>query len=186
MLKKKLRLDYHNLRNQLSKQELEDRSLKISNNLIPLSIWHHSFYHVFLSIASKREIDTGYILSILQGKDKNIVIPKMSSNNSLAHFLLTDNTTIIINKWDVPEPIDGLEVPTDKIDVVFVPLLAFDVYGNRVGYGKGYYDAFLRKCRKDVIKIGISMFEAVDKIEDVSPYDERLHFCVTPNKIYEF
>ena len=61
----------------------------------------------------------------------------------MTHFLLTDNTKIKKNQYNIPEPINGLEVPTKKIDVVFVPLLAFDKKGNRVGYGKGFYDKFL-------------------------------------------
>jgi 5-formyltetrahydrofolate cyclo-ligase len=57
--------------------------------------------------------------------------------------------------------------------VVFVPLLAFDKKGNRVGYGKGFYDAFLSKCKPETIKIGLSFFEAEETIDDVFEND----FC---------
>jgi 5-formyltetrahydrofolate cyclo-ligase len=69
---------------------------------------------------------------------------------------------------------------------VLIPLLAFDRKGHRVGYGKGYYDRFLRTCRKDVVKIGFSYFDPVEKIEDASRYDVRLNYCITPNDIYRF
>ena len=52
---------------------------------------------------------------------------------SMTHYLLTDNTKIKKNEYNIPEPVSGLNVPTDFIDVVFVPLLAYDKKGNRVG-----------------------------------------------------
>jgi 5-formyltetrahydrofolate cyclo-ligase len=72
------------------------------------------------------------------------------------------------------------------LDVVFIPLLAFDEKGNRVGYGKGFYDRFLAKCRPETVKIGLSFFEATPEITDVSPDDIRLDWCVTPEKVYSF
>lgn len=73
-----------------------------------------------------------------------------------------------------------------KIEVVFVPLLAFDKQGNRVGYGKGFYDRFLKQCKTDVVKIGLSLFDAEEEIEDVLENDIPLDYCITPNKIHEF
>jgi 5-formyltetrahydrofolate cyclo-ligase len=84
----------------------------------------------------------------------------------MTHYLLTDSTTIKKNPYHIPEPIDGIEVPDAKIDVVFVPLLAYDKQGNRVGYGKGFYDNFLSKCKPETIKIGLSFYPPEDKIEN--------------------
>jgi 5-formyltetrahydrofolate cyclo-ligase len=70
--------------------------------------------------------------------------------------------------------------------VVFVPLLAFDTTGNRVGYGKGFYDAFLSNVKPETIKIGLSFFEAETSIADVFENDVKLDYCVTPKKIYAF
>ena len=161
MDKKELRKKYKTLRKNLSEDTIEEWSLKIANQLIRLDIWQHSFYHLFLPIESQKEINTEYILQILAGKDKNIVLSKSDfSTREMTHFLLTDNTTIKKNSYDIPEPIDGLEVPVFKIDVVFVPLLAFDENGNRVGYGKGFYDKFLAECKPEILKIGLSFFES--------------------------
>ncbi|MFS4492509.1 5-formyltetrahydrofolate cyclo-ligase [Maribacter sp. 2308TA10-17] len=186
MLKKDLRLQYTALRKDVSPHSLLNSSLSIANKLLALDIWHFDYYHIFLPITSKNEVDTSFILSILQGKDKNIVLPKVKAERSLKHILLTDNTKLMVNSWGVPEPLDGIEVPIEKIDVVFVPLLAFDKTGNRVGYGKGFYDVFLSNCRKDVIKIGLSLFTVEDKITDVSENDIPLDHCVTPEEIYSF
>lgn len=186
MLKKQLRLDYRNKRKSLTKEQLQNASLGISNLLLTLPIWSFDYYHCFLSILENKEVDTAYLLSILQGKDKHILVPKIKSPSALSHFLLTDNTLFKKNSLHIAEPVDGIEISISKIDVVFIPLLAFDKRGNRVGYGKGYYDAFLSQCRTDVIKIGLSVFEAEESIEDVHQNDILLDYCVTPDKIYSF
>ncbi len=187
MLKKELRQKYKELRKQLSENDIEEWSLQIANQLIRLDIWQHSFYHLFLPIESQKEVNTEYILQVLAGKDKNIVLSKSDfSTREMTHFLLTDNTTIKKNAYDIPEPIDGLEVPVSKIDVVFVPLLAFDEKGNRVGYGKGFYDKFLAECKPEILKIGVSFFEPENIIPDVLNTDIQLDLCITPTKVYNF
>jgi 5-formyltetrahydrofolate cyclo-ligase len=187
MLKKELRQKYKELRKQLSENDIEEWSLQIANQLIRLDIWQHSFYHLFLPIESQKEVNTEYILQVLAGKDKNIVLSKSDfSTREMTHFLLTDNTTIKKNAYDIPEPIDGLEVPVSKIDVVFVPLLAFDEKGNRVGYGKGFYDKFLAECKPEILKIGVSFFEPENIISDVLNTDIQLDLCITPTKVYNF
>jgi 5-formyltetrahydrofolate cyclo-ligase len=194
MDKKALRSKYKVLRQSLTQEEIEDKSLAIANQLLRMDavpslklVWNKLFYHLFLTIEEQKEINTEYILQILAGKDKEIVISKCDfATLGMTHFLLTDNTKIKKNSYNVPEPVDGLEVPDAKIDVVFVPLLAYDKQGNRVGYGKGFYDNFLSKCKPETIKIGLSFFPPEEKIEDVSANDVKLDFCVTPEGIFEF
>lgn len=160
--------------------------MRIANNALALPIWRANYFHTFLSIPSKKEVDTSYLITVLQGRDKQIVVPKVSGERSLTHYLLTDATVLKPNAWDIPEPEEGLEVPAEKIDVVFVPLLAFDLDGHRVGYGKGFYDIFLKTCRKDVVKIGLSFFEAEARIDDVAAEDIALDYCITPISTYSF
>lgn len=187
MTKKELRQKYKALRKQLTDYEVEEYSLEIANQLIHLDIWNHNFYHLFLPIESQHEVDTEFILQVLAGKDKDVVVSKSNfETREMTHFLLTDNTKIKKNEYDIPEPVDGLEVPVSKIDVVFVPLLAYDVNGNRVGYGKGFYDKFLSECQPNVLKIGLSFFEAEELISDVLPTDIQLDICVSPTTVYNF
>lgn len=187
MTKAELRKKYKTLRKNLSQKQIDDLSIAIANQTLELPVWNVLNYHIFLTIEEHTEINTGYILSIITGKDKNAVISKSNfTNNSLTHFLLTDNTIIKKNSWGIPEPVDGIEMDDKKIDVVFVPLLAFDKTGHRVGYGKGFYDDFLAKCRPQTIKIGLSFFDAEDHIEDIYQGDIPLDYCITPNKIYKF
>jgi 5-formyltetrahydrofolate cyclo-ligase len=187
MNKLELRQKYKSLRKQLSENDLEEMSLAIANKVMTITIWEKNYFHIFLPIQEQKEVNTEYVLHLLAGKDKEIIIPKSDfQNKEMTHFLLTDNTKIKKNQYNIPEPVHGIEVPTHKIDVVFVPLLAFDKTGHRVGYGKGFYDKFLKECKPQTIKIGLSFYEAEENIEDVFESDVRLDYCVTPQKVYCF
>jgi 5-formyltetrahydrofolate cyclo-ligase len=187
MLKKDLRAKYKALRNQLSESDLEEMSLAIANKVLTLPIWEKTYFHIFLPITENKEVNTEFILHLLSGKDKEIVVSKSDfETRNMTHFLLTDNTKIKKNEYNIPEPIDGLEVPTTKIDLVFVPLLAYDKTGHRAGYGKGFYDKFLTECKQETIKIGLSFFEPEELIQDVFENDVKLDYCVTPDEVYQF
>lgn len=186
MLKHELRKKYKNLREEMNTSAISDYSIILANHVLQIPIWDFFYFHIFLSIEENKEIDTLPMITLLQGKDKNVVIPKVKGKNSMENYLLTDNTVFKKNKWHIPEPVDGIKIPENQIDVVFVPLLTFDVKGNRVGYGKGYYDNFLLKCRPETIKIGLSFFEAEDSISNIHQNDVKLDYCVTPKKVYKF
>lgn len=187
MDKTSIRKKYKKLRADLNDHQVDDQSMQIANQLLQLAIWEKSFYHVFLPIEHKKEVNTEFILHILQGKDKNVVVSKSNFEDcSMEHFLLTDTTVLKMNSWGIPEPIDAIPIAENRIEVVFIPLLAFDKTGNRVGYGKGFYDMFLAKCSSTTLKIGLSLFSAEEAIKDISTSDIALDYCITPNKIYNF
>jgi len=187
MNKKELRSKYKLMRKELDDNAIFEKSLAIANQLVLLNIWNRRYYHLFLTIEEQKEIDTGFIRHVLAGKDKEIVVSKSDFETfEMSHYLLTDSTKFKTNSYAIVEPLNGLEVPTEIIDVVFVPLLAFDTKGQRVGYGKGFYDIFLSKCKPETIKIGLSFFEAEDIISDATENDIQLDFCITPKKIYSF
>ncbi|AOR28573.1 5-formyltetrahydrofolate cyclo-ligase [Formosa sp. Hel1_33_131] len=187
MKKSELRTHYKKLRKKLSSKQMNDLSLQIANSVLELPIWKYSFFHVFLTIESLKEVLTEPILSILSGKDKHIVVSKSDfKTRTMSHVLLQDNTILKPNSWNIPEPENGIPISNEQIEVVFIPLVAFDVKGNRIGYGKGFYDEFLKNCSKDTLKIGLSFFEAEAAIDGIEPHDIPLDYCVTPEKIYTF
>jgi 5-formyltetrahydrofolate cyclo-ligase len=144
--------------------------------------------HCFLPILEKKEPDTWLIIDRLQREFPHIriAVPKVNyETNQLDHFLFEGIGKLKTGKWGVPEPTDGIAIPVEKIDLVVVPLLAFDGAGNRVGYGKGYYDRFLAACPKQTMRMGISFFEPVDAIER-TPVDVPLTGCVTPDNYFAF
>lgn len=187
MNKKELRAKYKALRRELSPDAIEDKSLAIANRMLQLDIWEKTYFHLFLTIEEQHEVETEFILQVLAGYDKEIVVAKSNFETlKMTNYLLTDNTKFQKNQYNIYEPVDGIEVPNSKIEVVFVPLLAYDKKGNRVGYGKGFYDQFLSDCPEDVIKVGVSFFEPEESIDDVYENDIRLDYCVTPDTSYAF
>ncbi|RXR20844.1 5-formyltetrahydrofolate cyclo-ligase [Flavobacterium amnicola] len=187
MLKADLRTKYKALRKPLTFDEIMNDSLAIANNCLYLPVWDKTYFHLFLPIEAQKEVNTEFLLQILAGRDKEVVVSKSDfETGSMTHYLLTDNTKLKVNNYGIPEPVDGLEVPAHKIDVVFVPLLAYDKKGNRVGYGKGFYDRFLSECKPDVIKIGLSYFDPEERISDLTEHDVKLNFCVTPEGEIQF
>lgn len=177
---------YRKKRSQLSDSEIDTLSLEIANNCLSLPIWDRTYYHIFLPIKRNKEVNTEFLLHILQGKDKSVVLSRSDLNTrGMTHILLQENTVIRGNEWGIPEPVDGLEVSPGQLDVVFVPLLAFNEHGHRIGYGKGFYDRFLSECREDCIKIGLSFFEAETSFIHENR-DFPLDYCITPKKNYGF
>ncbi|MBT8260181.1 MAG: 5-formyltetrahydrofolate cyclo-ligase, partial [Bacteroidia bacterium] len=107
MKKAELRKKYKALRSNLTTNDIESLSIEIANELLQVPIWHHTFYHIFLTIEEHHEINTEYILNILAGMDKNIVVSKSNfENNTLENFLLTDNTLLKKSIYNIPEPVD--------------------------------------------------------------------------------
>lgn len=145
--------------------------------------------HLFLPIALRNEINTWLIIRKLQAEYSHIkiVVPVTHMQEvTLTHHWLLPKTQLVQNKWGIPEPQGAAAVAVEKLDMVLVPLLAFDSKGNRVGYGKGFYDRFLEMCRPDTIKIGLSLEEPIKVIADVHEGDTALDFVLTPSSFYKF
>ena len=117
MTKTELRKKYKTLRKNLTAAEVEERSIAIANQLLQLDVWEHSYYHIFLPIVEQNEVDTEFILHILQGKDKHVVISKSNFEDStMSHYLLTDQTKLVVNEWGIPEPNEkSIPIPESSI-----------------------------------------------------------------------
>ncbi len=185
--KEQLREKYKAQRKLLTPEQIDDFSIKIANKSLALDIWQLEYYHLFLPIEKHKEINTTYLLQILQGRDKQIVLSSSDfESKTMSHLLLTDNTRITVNAMGIPEPQNGLPVSSETIDVVFIPLLAYDTRGNRIGYGQGFYDRFLGQCRRDIIKVGLSFFEPEEILIDSEKFDIPLDYCLTPITEHSF
>ena len=142
------------------------------------------FLNLFLAIQKNNEIETRFFYDKIWRDFPQICtsVPRVSGEN-LELIEFTSETKLVKNSWKIPEPFANNFVDAKLIDVVLVPLLCFDAEGFRVGYGKGFYDKFLSKCRKDCLKIGLSYFAPIEKIDDVNEFDVRLNYCLTPENI---
>jgi len=145
--------------------------------------------HIFLPIREKKEVDTLALVNQTRATfpDLQWVISRSNmADSTMLHYLWDQNTVLEKNNYGIPEPTGGTLIAPADLDIVFVPLLAFDTAGHRVGYGKGMYDRFLEQCRPGIITIGLSLFEPITGIADIGPWDVPLSIVVTPGTIYHF
>ncbi len=182
MTKKEIRSKYLQLRVELSSEKYASLNQELSVNFFSgIDLTKINTLHTFLPILLRNEVDTWLIIHQLK-KDHpqiRISIPRVEDNR-LVNYYLEGGSQLNKNQWGILEPASGEITPADKIDLVIVPLLAFDKKGNRVGYGKGFYDRFLIECRVDCKKIGLSFFEPIENISDINANDVRLDAVVTP------
>ena len=180
-----LRSHYKKKRFSLTKQEVDDLSQRVCKQLDKLNIWKLKHYHIFISILKYNELDTSSIINKLKSEQKIIIVPKIS-NNELVHIAINDETEFGLNEYGIKEPNDGNHFIIENLDIIFIPLLAFDIEGHRVGYGKGYYDRFLKLTNNSTLKIGLSFFDPINKIQDIDDNDVKLDYCVTPKQVHKF
>ena len=180
-----LRSHYKKKRFSLTKQEVDDLSQRVCKQLDKLNIWKLKHYHIFISILKYNELDTSSIINKLKSEQKIIIVPKIS-NNELVHIAINDETEFSLNEFGIKEPNDGNHFIIENLDIIFIPLLAFDIEGHRVGYGKGYYDRFLKLTKNSTLKIGLSFFDPINKILDIDDNDVKLDYCVTPKQVHKF
>lgn len=177
-------------RKQLSEEAYQRFNHQVNERLANfLSKLKPGIVHCFLPITKNREVDTWPVIRQLQAEQIRVAVPKSElETNRMQHFLLELHTHCPENSWGIPEPQgnDLQSIEEREIDLVLLPLLAFDRRGERVGYGKGYYDRFLSICRPDVLKVGLSLFSPVEEISDTSPLDVRLDAAVTAKKVWIF
>ena len=156
----------------------------------PKEFGKSAYIHTFLPIDHQREVDTWYFVRWAWRGYKTIKIAASVTDpvrKKLTHYRIRPDTVFTKNRWGIPEPQSAARpVSSATFDIVLVPLLAFDQQGNRVGYGGGYYDRFLAECRPDCVKIGLSLFDPVERIDDVEPTDVRLDACITPEEVCLF
>ena len=180
-----LRSHYKKKRLSLTKQEVDHLSQRVCKQLDKLNIWKLKHYHIFISISKYNELDTSSIINKLKSKQKIIIVPKIS-NNELVHVAINDETEFTLNEYGIKEPNDGNHFIIENLDIILIPLLAFDIQGHRVGYGKGYYDRFLKLTNNNTLKIGLSFFDPINKIRDIDNNDIKLDYCVTPKQVHKF
>ena len=186
MTKAEIRKQETARRKALSIEQLHERSEKLLLQFSTLNFTEVKTIHLFLPIEEKNEPDTFVLIKWLKANHPaiRIIVPKADFTTSLmTHHPYQGQEELQKSLFNILEPVLD-EQYTGKIDMVLVPLLAFDSRGYRVGYGKGFYDRFM--VGLDALKIGVSLFENVDIIADTHDNDLKLDMCLSPEKIYDF
>ncbi len=189
MKKNELRKIYKENRKSISVDQMDKLNDLNLINFQKIQLPFVNCVHTYLASLKLAEADTAKIVRFLhfQNPQLKVVVPKIDIRTaSLHHFHFNETSELINNTFGIEEPKTGNQIQEDEIDLILVPLLAFDKKGFRVGYGKGFYDKFLFKCRLDAIKVGLSFFDPVDEISDINQFDIALNYCVTPKELFVF
>ena len=191
-LKSHVRKSSKQQRNALSREEVQTKSQRIFEqwkSAFPLD--HIEYLHLFMSIQQRNEVETELFTQFLRTQHPKIkqIIPVVDPiADVLKHVHLSNEIVLEKSEWGIPEPkIETHPVAASKMDMILLPMLAFDDQGNRIGYGKGHYDRFLSQVKPDCIKIGLC-FELgrYEGLLAAEPTDIPLDFVITEDKIYKF
>lgn len=190
MTKAELRKKHLQERSALSEAAWLQYSRQMTDNFfMGIDLAFVKVLHTFIPIEKNKEPNTWLIIDRIRREYPHIrlVLPRVNSETGLLENLFYEGIhQLQKNSWDILEPRQGVPAEPEKIDMVLVPLLAFDAQGQRVGYGKGFYDKFLADCKPTCKRIGLALSGPVGSIDDLNPFDIPLHACVTPEQVYLF
>ena len=131
---------------------------------------------------SNYEIDDLEILDVLDKKNFKISLPIVKKNNQMNFYSWSKKDPLKVNKFGIPEPVSS------KIlypDILLVPLVAYDIKLNRLGYGGGFYDRYIEKIDKikKVTKIGLAFsYQEINSVP-INQYDKKLDYIITEKEI---
>lgn len=200
--KQRLRKEIRAKVKELTKEEIQEQSQKVWDQLVKLPQYESSTsIGLFLSMP-KGEINTDHILERALASGKGIYVPQVGNNfekcdMEMLRVIETDPIPGDIfhkswpkNKWGIPEPPENMPITMAKpgdIDLLIVPGLGFDRNCNRLGQGKGYYDRFIEKMTKEGMQLPLVAVcmspQLIDEDIPVAEYDQQMDIVVTPNEV---
>ncbi|WHF50411.1 5-formyltetrahydrofolate cyclo-ligase [Chryseobacterium gotjawalense] len=186
MKKAEIRKIYLAKKEKLSKVEIEAFSKKIFTRFMSeFPLKENQKVHCFLSIPEKGEVDTNEFLNYFYENKIRVFVPKMIKTELIA-LEITKETPLIKNSWGIKEPAGEVDSGVKDFDFIITPLLYSDHFGNRVGYGKGFYDRFFSEVNPNAVKVGVSFFPPQEQVEDIAEFDVPLDYLVTPTEVLSF
>lgn len=178
--KKVLRNKILEIRDSLNNNEKELIDNKIFNELINTDLYKRSI-NIFIYISFSNEINTRNIIEKAFKDKKNVFIPKVYKYDKLMKAIkLNSIDELKKNSMGILEPIDDSNyIEKENIDLIVVPGVVFDKECNRIGYGGGYYDRYLKDIKSKKNKIALAYdLQIVDKIES-EVHDIKVDYIIT-------
>ena len=197
--KEEIRRDFFTRRKELSSREIDDFSQKITDRLFEqFNFSKINYLHLFLPIRHLKEVNTWLIVTRIESEypSVRILVPKILEYRQMGTYYLHRETPISLkNRVNLQLSTSKILEPASQewkvsrrtefgIDMILVPTLATDLYGNRIGYGGGYYDRFLQQI-PDALRVGLSIFPPVEFIETTYG-DQRLDYAITPDAVHTY
>ncbi|WP_292008420.1 5-formyltetrahydrofolate cyclo-ligase [Chryseobacterium sp.] len=186
MQKAELRKIYLEKRKALSHDEASFLSEKIFQNFIhffkPLT---GQKVHVFIPIKKFKEVDTHLFINYFWTHGIRVFVPKIVNERLISVEIFKDSE-FETHSWGISEPVSNEDSGEIYFDYIITPLLYCDNKGNRIGYGKGFYDNFFQCISSDSVKVGVNYFNPRETIDNVWENDISLDYLATSTDVLSF
>lgn len=168
-------------RMELPQHDVEVFSKGIAKKIVSLEAFQE-VRQIYCYLPILNEVDTEELIDMCYYMHKKVAVPKVVGD-SMEFYNLTAKSSLQMSKFHVLEPVNGEKPDETVLGLMLVPGVAFDKRGYRIGYGKGYYDRYL-KNKDHLITVGMAYdFQVKDEICE-GEYDVPLHTIVTQKSIY--
>ena len=129
------------------------------------------------------EVDTFQLMKMFKQKGYKLSLPVISSKYDMNFYTWNLNDPLYVNKYGIPEPKSKIKVIPS---ILLIPMVAYDKRLNRLGYGGGYYDRFLKKYeKKNILKIGLAITCQEVKKLPTNNFDKKMDYILTEKKLYK-
>ena len=161
--KRELRHTYAGIRQSMSEELRLEKSKAICKNFLSSMAYDHSDT-VLLYYSINSEVDTQELIDVILNSDKHLALPVCRENSQMIFRYITTRDDLVKGMFSALEPNESCEEFTfARHPICVIPAIAFDKYGYRIGYGKGYYDRYLTD--PSIVKVGFAYHDLyVDKI----------------------
>ncbi len=186
MPKRALRKHIFALRDSLSAGEISAKSGAIGRRLEQLPFYPEAQAIMFF-LSFRSEVDTAGMVRDNLARGRRVFVPKAvhEGRELIPSELFNYEKDLAPGYYGIPEPQAGALRPVDpgEIDLLIVPGVAFDLQGNRLGYGGGYYDRFFERLRPGVPLVALTFeLQLVEQVP-VEPWDRRMDWLVTEKRV---
>ncbi|WP_343192813.1 5-formyltetrahydrofolate cyclo-ligase [Buchnera aphidicola (Taiwanaphis decaspermi)] len=185
IIRKKIR----NIRNKLDYKKKIYSGIKISENIINNFINNKNNENIAIFISFDGEINTSFLINKLWFLNKNIYVPIINNKYKYIEFAKYEkNSFLCLNAFNILEPVYKKKISYYDLNIIIVPVVAFNNKGYRLGLGGGFYDKLLSNLynKKDILLIGVAYdFQLVDYFP-VFDWDIPIPIIVTPENIFNF
>lgn len=188
MPKQSIRKEIFALRDSLTGGEILEKSRGIAGQLVRLPFYQKEKYRTIMFFVSFRsEVETREMIEESLARGKRVLVPKsLPEERVLVPSQLLDfEKDLVPGYYDIPEPHPEALRPVEpsEIDLLIVPGVAFDLQGNRLGYGGGYYDRFFERLRPGVPLVALAFELQIIPRVPVEPWDRRMDWLVTEERV---
>lgn len=183
MSKNDIRKNIVNARDEMDYIKRVEFDNKIYQRLIDSDIYKCD--NIFVYISFRSEVDTKALIIKMLIDGKKIFVPKINElTNDMEAIRISSLNELEENRFGTLEPIAyDKAIDPKEIDLILIPGIAFDYNGSRIGFGKGYYDKYIKRTRKDVKRVALAYNLQIVDFIDKDDHDESVDFIITEKQI---